>query len=461
MLRLFDSTTGEVRELPQRDAGRFSMYVCGPTVNGLPHLGHGRFSLVWDVVRRWLTWNGVEVDYVSNVTDIDDRIIKRADEESRAEAEVASQFECEWWHAMAGLGIAAPNRIPHATEYVPQMVELIQRLIAIDVAYETSDGVYFDVSKVPDYGVLSGQSVDSLRSGARVEQNDDKRSPLDFAVWKKAKPGEPIWPAPFGDGRPGWHTECVVMCLELLGDGFDFHAGGLDLRFPHHENERAQAVALGYTFAQRWAHNGLAMVGSVKMSKSLDNFVTLRELLARTDQRAYRLLVLRSHYRSPIEVAPEVIDDAVRALARLDTFARRFELPALAGKHLERRDDHLFEDHQALLDEVSAALDNDLDTPRALSRLFESVTECHTLADAGELDAARSLARAVGELLAALGLSLDSSADEIDARSAELVSQRDAARAARDFAAADRLRDELVAAGWIVEDSPTGTLIRR
>ena len=463
MLRLFDSVAGEIRELELRDPGQFSMYVCGPTVNDLPHLGHGRFSLVWDVVRRWLTWNGLNVNYVSNITDIDDRIINRATEEGRAEPDVAAQFECEWVHAMRALGVAEPTTSPHATNFVPQMVEMIKELIVRDIAYETSDGVYFDVSRVPDYGVLAAQPLDSLRAGARVESNEQKRSALDFAVWKKAKPGEPTWPAPFGAGRPGWHTECVVMSLALLGDGFDLHAGGFDLRFPHHENERAQAVALGNIFARRWSHNGWVMVGDVKMSKSLHNYTSLTELLSATDQRAYRLLVLRSHYRSPIEVSPGTVQDAERALARLDALARRFALPELAGATLERRAQFTLSDEgESLHERVAECLNEDLDTPGTVALLFEALSRANSLADGGDLTHAVSLAHAINALCGALGLPLRQSLGEaLDDLSATLVAARDAARARRDWHEADRLRDELSAAGWTVEDGASGTVIRR
>ena len=250
MIRLHDSLTNEVRELTQRDPGRVTMYVCGPTVYDLPHLGHGRFTLVWDTLRRWLTFLGLDVTFVSNITDIDDNIIARAQRESRTEADVAREFEDRWWDAMEKIGVARPTHTPHATEYVEGMVKLIEGFLSKGIAYQTRDGVYLDISRIPDYGALAGQSLDSLRAGARVEAHDEKRSPLDFALWKNAKPGEPTWPASFGDGRPGWHTECVVMSLALLGEGFDLHCGGFDLRFPHHENERAQAVAAGSTFAQ-------------------------------------------------------------------------------------------------------------------------------------------------------------------------------------------------------------------
>ena len=462
MIRLFDSVHGEVRELTLRDPGRVSMYVCGPTVDNLPHLGHGRFTLVWDVARRWFTFQGLEVHYVSNITDIDDKIINRARLEGATEAAVARTYEDQWWAAMDALGVARPIDTPHATQYIAEMVEFISLLLSSDVAYQTSDGIYFDVSRVADYGLLAGQSLDSLRAGARIEANDEKRSPLDFALWKNAKPGEPWWPAPFGNGRPGWHTECVVMSLGLLGDGFDLHTGGFDLRFPHHENERAQAVAVGRPFASRWAHNGWVMVGDEKMSKSLGNFTSLTDLLEKTDPRAYRLLVLRSHYRSPIEVTTSTIADAERALLRLDGLARRFGMPALAGERLEEKSNFSWTGRALdLYERVAAVLDDDLDTPLAVALLFEALSSAHSLADAGNEVGAREVALAVNALFGALGLALLSSSAVVDEASQALVAQRDEARAQKNWAEADRLRDELTSLGWTVEDSSTGTQIRR
>jgi len=438
------------------------MYVCGPTVYDLPHLGHGRFTLVWDVARRWFTFRGLDVHFVSNITDIDDNIINKALREGTTEPAVAGAYEDEWWKAMAAIGVARPDDVPHATAYVTEMVALIADFIAADVAYAISDGIYFDVSRVDDYGLLAGQPLESLRAGARIEANDEKRSPLDFALWKFAKPNEPTWPAPFGDGRPGWHTECVVMSLGLLGDGFDLHCGGFDLKFPHHENERAQAVAAGRPFAQHWAHNGWVMVGDQKMSKSLGNFTSLTDMLTKTDARAYRLLVLRSHYRSPIEVSPTTIADAERGLERLDALARRFSLPTLAGESLVRESDHLFTGAAAQLAEaVATVMDDDLNTPVAVAELFEALSQTNSLADDNKPDEARDLAVAIAVHFAAMGLALDGAGDDIDPESAALVSARDAARAERDWAKADQLRDELVALGWVVEDAATGTKIRR
>ena len=462
MIRLFDSVHGEVRDLHLREPGHVSMYVCGPTVDNLPHLGHGRFTLVWDVARRWFTFQGLDVRFVSNITDIEDKIIARALEESRTTGEVVAEYEGRWWEAMDALGVARPDDAPHATDYVGDMIELVSGFLDRNIAYVTSDGVYFDVSSVPDYGLLAGQPLDSLRAGARVEANDEKRSPLDFALWKNAKPDEPSWPAPFGAGRPGWHTECVVMSLGLLGEDFDLHTGGFDLKFPHHENERAQSVAAGRPFARHWDHNGWVMVGGEKMSKSLGNFTSLTDLAATSDPRAYRLLVLRSHYRSPIEVTQATIADSERALARLDAFARRFSLPSLAGERLERASDFSFAGASAeLWKSVASVLDDDLNTPLAVATLFDAIVSANTAADNGDAATASALATSVNALFSSMGLVLHASDDHVDDVSAELVARRDVARAEMEWAEADRLRDELVTLGWVVEDSAGGTLIRR
>jgi cysteinyl-tRNA synthetase len=462
VIRLFDSVRGEVRDLELRDPGRVSIYSCGPTVYDVPHIGHGRQTLVWDVVRRWFVFRGLNVHFVSNITDIDDNIIDRARQEHTTESEIATRFEGEWWDAMKALGAAMPDDVPHATHYVDDMVALIASFLASGVAYVTSDGVYFDVSTVADYGLLAGQPLDSLRAGARVEALEEKRSPLDFALWKNAKVDEPSWPAPFGAGRPGWHTECVVMSLDLLGEDFDLHTGGFDLRFPHHENERAQAVAAGRPFARRWDHHGWVMVGDEKMSKSLGNFTSLKDLLAKTDARAYRLLVLRSHYRSPIEVTPATTADAERALARLDSLARRFDLPPLAGATLEVASDFPWkESAKDLFDAVAVVLDDDMNTPLAVALLFDALAAANTAADEGNDEGARTLANAVNALFSSMGLALNAHGGDVDETSGQLVAQRDAARAAKDWTEADRLRDELVTLGWVVEDSSRGTVIRR
>jgi cysteinyl-tRNA synthetase len=430
-----------VRELALRDPGKVSIYVCGPTVYDVPHIGHGRSYLVYDVLVRYLAWTGLDVVHVRNITDIEDKIIDRANELGVDPDDLTRQFEATYYDAFDRLGIQRPTHDPHATAYVGRMLELIGALVDKDLAYETADGVYLDVEKIPGYGLLAQQPLEDLRSGARGEVvGEEKRSPLDFVLWKKAKPGEPSWPSPWGDGRPGWHTECVVMSLDLLGDGFDLHAGGLDLKFPHHENERAQAVGLGYHFARHWMHHAFVEVGGVKMSKSLKNFTSLVDLLDRHDPRSYRVLVLRSHYRSPMEVTPETIADAERSLDRLDDFARRFrpEAPADAGALARFRE----------------LMDDDLNTPGAVALLFDLVRKANADDDGAAAAAAFAIA-------GALGLELGGAEDVVDAAAVALVTARDEARAARNFAEADRLRDELQALGWVVKDTPDGTRIHR
>jgi cysteinyl-tRNA synthetase len=462
VLRLHDTATGQVSEVSFRNPGEASLYVCGPTVYDAPHLGHGRFSLVFDVLRRYLLFNGVEVTYVSNVTDIDDKIIERAAERGVEPGELAETFEAVYWEAMDALGVLRPDLTPHATAYVDDMVAMIGRLVDLGIAYPTADGVYLSAGDVPGYGLLARQPLDSLRAGARVGPVEEKRSPLDFVLWKNAKPGEPTWPSPWGPGRPGWHTECVVMSLDLLGEGFDIHGGGIDLAFPHHENERAQAVALSADFAHHWVHNGFVVVDGEKMSKSLGNFTSLGDLLDRSDGRAYRLLVLRSHYRSPIEVTPDTIAQAEAGLARLDEVARRFDLPdLLAHGPLTGVPDPEGIDAGAV-ERFRERMDDDLDAPGALAGVFDLARRANGDADAGEDGAAARAARTVGVLCAALGLSLHGMVDDgVDPATADKVRRRDEARAGRDFALADQLRDELVAAGWLVEDGPEGTRIRR
>jgi len=341
-------------------------------------------------------------------------------------------------------------------------------LVARGVGYETGDGVYLSVMDVPGYGLLAHQPLDSLRAGARVEADEEKRSPLDFVLWKKAKPGEPSWDSPWGAGRPGWHTECVVMSLDLLGDGFELHGGGLDLKFPHHENERAQAVASGREFARHWVHNGWVTMEGEKMSKSLGNFTSLDDLLARGDARSYRLLVLRSHYRSPIEVTPETVRDAESGLARLDELARRFDLPDLLGggpavdrvsAGAEAGGDGLDADAVA---RFHRSMDDDLDTPGALAAVFDLARQANAAADAGNAAAAKRTAGTAALLCAVLGLRLHAGSEvDVDPASADLVRRRDQARSARDWEEADSLRSELEGAGWVVEDGPDGTRIRR
>jgi cysteinyl-tRNA synthetase len=451
MLRLFDTATREVRELAMREPGTVSIYLCGPTVYGPPHLGHGRATLVYDVLRRYLEFSGITVRLASNITDIDDKIIDRANREGRPWQEITHKCETVWFEAMGKLGVARPTDVPHATEYVDQMVAMIGELVSADRAYTTTDGVYLSVESVPDYGLLANQHLSDLLEGGgerEVFGADQKRHPADFALWKLSKPGEPSWPSPWGDGRPGWHSECVVMSLDLLGEGFDLHCGGMDLKFPHHENERAQAVALGKRFANHWMHNGFVVdAEGEKMSKSLGNVANLLDLMQHYDARAYRMLLLQSHYRGPVTIGQDNIDASVKSLQGLDAFAAR--TAELAGATPDADVLARFRDR----------MDDDLDTPAATALLFDTVRRANAALDSND-PAAASLAAAVGEMCRAMGLVLNAGGD-VPAEAAAKAAALDAARAAKDFATADTLRAELQAEGWTVETTKAGTKLRR
>ncbi len=451
MIRLFDTATGQVSPLPQRDAGKVSIYVCGPTVYAPPHIGHGRQMLIYDILRRYLMWTGLEVNFVSNITDIDDNIIQRGQEEGRDPAEIAIKCEQVWWTAVDRLGVLRPDHIPHATEYVDQMVDLVARFIADDAAYVTSDGVYLSVEKVEGYGLLAHQDLDNLVEGGgeRTVVGSEKRHPADFALWKLAKPGEPEWPSPWGPGRPGWHTECVVMSLDILGQGFDLHTGGLDLVFPHHENERAQAVAAGANFAQHWMHHGFVEMGGEKMSKSLGNVTNLLDLMDTYDPRSYRLLLLQSHYRSPIEVTDTTMKAAGAALDRLDAFGRRTADLAQGS-----------EADASVLASFTELMDNDLDTAGAVDLMFRQVREANSALDEGDETRAGVAAATALEIAGVFGLAIETAAATVPVEIEALAAERSAARASKDWARADAIRDELTAAGWTVEDGADGPVVR-
>jgi len=451
MLHLHDTATREIRELRLREPGTVSIYLCGPTVYGPPHLGHGRATLVYDVLRRYLEWSGLRVRLASNITDIDDKIIDRANREQRPWQEITHKCEDVWFTAMGRLGVERPTDVPHATEWVDEMVAMIGELVSTERAYVTDDGVYLSVETVPDYGLLANQNLDDLLAGGgerEVFGAAAKRHPADFALWKFTKPGEPAWPSPWGEGRPGWHSECVVMSLGLLGEGFDLHCGGMDLKFPHHENERAQAVALGKQFANHWMHNGFVVdAEGEKMSKSLGNVANLIDLLDHYDPRAYRMLLLQSHYRGPVSVTQDNIDASVKALAGFDAFAHRTAGVASVEPDAD------------VMAQFRERMDDDLDTPSATALLFDTVRRANAALDAGTADAA-ALAAAVRAICDAVGLTLKE-ADEVPADAAAKAAALDAARAAKDFAAADALRAELQADGWTVETTKAGTTLRR
>jgi cysteinyl-tRNA synthetase len=455
VLHLYDTATREVRELELREPGTVSIYLCGPTVYGPPHLGHGRATLVYDILRRYLTWSGLDVRLVSNVTDIEDKIIDRALRENRPWKDITTKCEAVWWQAMDAVNFERPTDTPHATEYVDEMVELIAELIDRDAAYQTDDGIYMSVEAVPDYGLLAHQSLDEMRSGGgerEVVGAEQKRHPSDFVLWKFARSAptesDPAWPSPWGEGRPGWHSECVVMSLDLLGEGFDLHCGGQDLRFPHHENERAQAVAVGKRFANHWMHNGFVVdAEGEKMSKSLGNVSNLLDLIDLYDPRAYRMVLLQSQYRSPVKVTQDNIDAAVKALAGLDAFAARTADVEVADPDAD------------VLEAFRAAMDDDLDTPRAMALVFDTVRAANSALDSGDGSEPPLVAAAI-EMLGAVGLELSAGTDA-PVEAIEQAAKIDQARALEDYERADALRAALQADGWTVETGPKGTTIRR
>jgi cysteinyl-tRNA synthetase len=457
-MRLYDTLSGEIRPLDLRDEGKLSLYACGPTVYDHPHLGHARQAMTYDIIRRYLEWTGLEVHHVANVTDIDDNIINRANREGSTEPEIAKTWKAVYDAAIFdALGILRPHDRPHATEYVAEMVAFIQTLIDNGSAYANESGVYLRVHAVEDYGGLVHRSLDDLRegAGARVEVDDNKEDPLDFALWKAAKPGEPTWPSPWGDGRPGWHIECVAMSLDVLGDGFDLHGGGTDLVFPHHTNERAEAIAAGREFARHWMHNAMLNIGGEKMSKSLNNFTTVQDLLDEhpLNARALRLLLLQTHYRKTMEINADVMAQARGAIERVDAMARK---AGAAGLDLG----------DATLDDTAVtafrrAMDDDMGTPEAVATIFETLRRANAALDNGDASATPLVATVI-DLAGALGMSVGTAAaGDDDAEIDALVAARTTARAEKDFAEADRLRDEIAARGIVVEDTPTGPVWHR
>jgi len=451
VVRLYDTAARANVELVPRQEGVISMYVCGPTPYDVPHLGHGRTAIVFDVVRRYLEWRGYRVTFVSNVTDVEDRIIERAAQRGTTEPALAREFEAMYWAEMDRLNVRPPDEVPHATEYIAQMQALIAELVNAGRAYVIEgQGVYFDVSSLPEYGSLSHRSLAELleSAGARVEVDERKRSPVDFALWKAAKPGEPQWDSPWGAGRPGWHIECSAMSLEILGDGFDIHGGGDDLVFPHHENELAQAAGAGHAFARYWLHAGMVNVNGVKMSKSLGNFVTLQDVLGRWEGRAFRMLVLQTHYRRQMEFGDKELDDAEKAVERIDEVVRRARRAGIDSA--EPGDVSAFQ----------AAMDDDFDTPGAIAVLFDLVRRANAAIDRNDRDAA-TLVATVRELSDVLGIEPDDTVPELDDETRRLVEQRDEARQRRDYVQADRIRALLATRGVVLEDTPEGTVWRR
>ncbi len=429
-----------------RQEGKVGIYVCGPTVQSEPHVGHGRYAVAFDVIRRYLSWRGFEVTYVSNVTDIEDKIIAAAAEAGEPVDVLARRMADRFGKCFRLLGVLPPDIEPKATEHIPEMLGLIQRLFDRGLAYASDGDVYFSVKKFPRYGQLSGRRPDELRSGHRIAVGESKEDPLDFALWKGAKPGEPHWESPWGAGRPGWHIECSAMAEEYLGEGFDIHGGGLDLVFPHHENEVAQSEgASGGTFARYWLHNGMVNLGGEKMSKSTGLIVDLESILETHGGRALRFLYARAHYRSPIDYSEELLADAAEALDRLDRFRDRVT-PGEPDADAIRK--------------FAEVMDQDFGTPQAVSLMFDLIREGNRILDEG--GDASMLAGAVEQIVGVFGLD-DASGPRItgdglsDSEIEELVAERDRARSERRFVDADEIRDRLTSAGVTIEDGPDGT----
>jgi cysteinyl-tRNA synthetase len=456
--RLYDTATQSVRTFEPVVPGRVSIYHCGLTVQAGPHLGHIRKEVVFDVLRRWLTWCGYQVTVIANITDIDDKILIKSAEAGTPWFAHAYRFERELHDAYAALGCLPPTYEPRATGHIPEMIEMIKVLIERGHAYPARDGsgdVYFDVKSWPAYGSLSHQNIDDMEPAADSDPRG-KKDPRDFALWKGHKDTEPLtasWPTPWGRGRPGWHLECSAMASKYLGDEFDIHGGGLDLRFPHHENELAQSRAAGQRFARYWMHNALVTSAGEKMSKSLDNSALVSEVIKRFPARAVRLYLIQPHYRSTIEYSDAAIAESVAALERIDNFVRRAaDVVGLTAPRVPS--------------EFVAAMNDDLGTPTAVAVLHNAVREGNFALDAGETDlVATRLAEAMG-MLAILGLDATSATWErsgdqqlaavVDGLVTELLKHREAAREHKDFAAADAIRDSLAALGVEISDTPQG-----
>ena len=461
MLTLYNDLTNRKETFQPLEAGKVSMYVCGMTVYDLCHLGHARVMVVFDVVYRYLQASGYQVTYIRNITDVDDKIINRANEKGIPFTELTEQFIQAMHEDADALGVLRPFDEPKATQHMDQILDMISRLIGNGHAYAAENGdVYYDVRSFPGYGKLSGKSIEDLRAGARVEPGDAKRDPLDFALWKSAKPDEPAWESPWGRGRPGWHIECSAMSTAALGDSFDIHGGGADLTFPHHENEIAQSEgATGHPFVKYWMHNGFVRINDEKMSKSLGNFFTVREILERYQAEEVRYFILTSQYRSPLNYDTEHLDNARAALTRFYTALRGLPIAEAAGG-------------EEYAGRFRDAMDDDFNTPEALAVLFELVREINRIKES-DPDAAASLAGTLRELGGILGLLQSDpevylrggglSGDEglSDESIEEMIQARIDARAAKEWSEADRIRDELQAAGIILEDGPAGTTWRR
>lgn len=460
MLKIFNTLSRQKEEFKPIHAGKIGMYVCGITIYDLCHIGHGRTFVAFDVVSRYLRYLGYSLTYVRNVTDVDDKIIKRAIENNETCEQLTTRMLVEMHKDFDALNLERPDLEPRATHHIPEIIAMVEQLIACDHAYVASNGdVMFAVDSDPDYGLLSRQDLDQLQAGARVEVADVKRNPMDFVLWKMSKPGEPSWESPWGLGRPGWHIECSAMNSKQLGTHFDIHGGGSDLMFPHHENEIAQSTcAHDGPYVNYWMHSGMVMIDKEKMSKSLNNFFTIRDVLAYYDAETVRYFLMSGHYRSQLNYSEENLKQARASLERLYTALRGTETNAVpaGGAEFEAR--------------FRAAMDDDFNTPEAYSILFDIAREVNRL-KTEDITAANSMAAELRKLARVLGLLeqdpevfLQSGAQTDDdevAKIEALIKQRNDARSSKDWALADSARDQLNELGIVLEDGPQGTTWRR
>lgn len=461
-MQLYNTMNRKKEELVPIHPGRISMYACGPTVYNYFHIGNARPFIVFDTLRRYLEYQGFSVTFVQNFTDIDDKMIRRANEEGITVKELSERFIREYYTDADALGIERASHNPRATDHIADIIHLVETLIEKGHAYATPEcDVYFSVRSFPGYGKLSGQSVDDLESGARIDPGEQKRDPLDFALWKAQKPGEPAWESPWGMGRPGWHIECSAMSMHLLGDTFDIHAGGQDLVFPHHENEIAQSeAATGKPFANYWLHNGYININNQKMSKSLNNFFTVRDISKEFDLEAVRLFMLSAQYRNPVNFSRELIEQASTALTRLRTAKERLDAAQTGPATPE--DDAFATELEGYKSSFCAAMDDDLNTADALGVLFELARACNTFVSEPRGEKAVNAARSLFfELTGILGLLIQKKEEETPKEALDLLEQRQQARTDKDWARADQMRDALKEMGYAVEDTKQGPKLKK
>ena len=462
-MQIYNSMTRKKEEFKPIHEGKVGIYACGPTVYNYFHIGNARPFIVFDVLRRYFEYRGYDVTFVQNFTDIDDKMIRRANEESTTVSAIAERYIAEYYKDAKALGIRPASVHPRATEHIPQIIAMIEKLVANGLAYESNGDVYYRVHAFPHYGALCGQNLEDLESGARVSVDEQKEDPLDFTLWKAQKPGEPAWDSPWGKGRPGWHIECSAMSTTYLGDTFDIHAGGKDLLFPHHENEIAQTSgATGKPYVNYWMHNGFININNEKMSKSAGNFFTVRDIAKEFDLEAVRMFMLSAHYRSPINFSRELIEQAASSLERL--YIARDQLKFLLTSAEEREPNEAERAFIAACDKSEAdfvaAMDDDLNTADALAAIFELVREVHKLQTPAAKQAVQRGLDKLGALTGVLGLLMKND-DAIPQDVQALVDERAEARKSKNWKRSDELRDQLKGMGYILEDTSAGQKVRK